>query len=239
MTYRWVKPFFIVTATIVTLACSAVPFVAPAVAAYGCPACYGLERAGDGIYVGRDMPKDVREALAIAVARATTRVENVYGSFDARPTLLACSTSECDRRMGGRGALAVTYGSLFIMVSPLGINETILAHEFSHVQLAAWFGPIAMLRGDLPAWFNEGIAVIVSNDDRYLAPGTTATERCRAEPKDDARISFFAWGSVSAMNQGLYAQAACRVMRWLEANGGTANFRSAIVDVAKGRVSLP
>jgi hypothetical protein len=50
----------------------------------------------------------------------------------------------------------------------------ILAHEFSHVDLHTRIGLMRFLAGAIPAWFDESLAVIVSDDARYLKPGTTA-----------------------------------------------------------------
>jgi len=225
--------------TIFALLLTTIPFIAPAVAAYGCPHCYGLERLTDGIYVEREMPEADRAALQGLIGRAAKRVEDFYGSFEHVPVLLVCGTSVCDRKTGGRGARAETYGSAFIRVSPRGISETILAHEFSHAELHGRIGAWRMLRGALPAWFDEGLAVVISDDERYLAPGPTAAARCRAEPDADARVGFFAWGSVAGKTPGLYAQAACRMLRWMEANGGRAGLLAAVDEIAEGKRLLP
>lgn len=225
--------------TVLVLPLATVPFIAPAVAAYGCPHCYGLERLTDRIYVEREMPAVERVALQDLVGRAAKRVGDFYGSFDRAPVLLVCGTSVCDRRTGGRGARAETYGSAFIRVSPRGINETILAHEFSHAELHGRIGTWRMLHGALPAWFDEGLAVVVSDDARYLAPGATAAMRCRAEPDVDAQIGSFAWGSIAGKTPGLYAQAGCRVLRWMEANGGRPGLLAAVDEIAKGTRNLP
>ncbi len=220
------------------LFCS-VPFVQPAIAAYACPGCYGMTQLSARIYVEQGMSASDHAKIRDIVGCASRRVERFYGSFDRRPILLICATKACDRRTGGRGARAETYGSVFIRVSPRGINETILAHEFSHVEMHARFGPWRILQGALPAWLDEGVAVVVSEDERYLAPGATAAARCRAEPDGDARVGFFAWGSVAAKTPSLYAQAACRVMRWMEANGGRSGLLAALAETAEGKRQLP
>lgn len=235
---RW-RMLLAIAAVLVASSFGAVPFVAPAVAAYGCPGCYGLDRISEGIYVESQMSTEDRAALKDLVGRAARRVEAFYGSFEREPVLLVCISAACDRKTGGKGALAVTYGSLFIRVSPRGISETILAHEFSHVEMHRRIGIWRMLKGSLPAWFDEGVAVVVSDDERYLAAGSSADARCRAEPDADARVGFFAWGSIAGKTPGLYAQAACRVLRWMEANGGKPGLLAAIDEIGKGRRVLP
>lgn len=65
---------------------------------------------------------------------------------------------------GGRGAKAKIYAD-HILLSPRGLNYHFLAHEWSHDELHTrldfwdWFR--------LPRWFDEGLAVVVSEDPRY------------------------------------------------------------------------
>ncbi len=208
-------------------------------AAYACPTCYGLQSVTSKLWVEAAMPAADRTMLRETVARAAQQVATFYGSFDREPTVMACETEACDRRLGGRGARATTFGTVFIRLSPRGVNQTILSHEFSHVEFHARVGDYRLLTGSVPAWFDEGLAVIVSDDSRYLGPGETRATRCMAEPYDDLPSSPFRWAAQSGKTQSLYAQAACRVMRWMEANGGTAGLRVAMQQVADGKRRLP
>lgn len=225
--WRWSKRLVLV-AVLVILAVGCVVFLSPAVAAYACPSCYGLQRATGSLFVDPAMSVEDRTKLQEIIARAAVQVENFYGSFERQPTLLACATEECDRRLGGRGARAATYGTTFIRLSPRGLNQRILAHEFSHVELHARVGVFRLLMGAIPAWFDEGLAIIVSDDTRYLGPGATSATRCLEEPNGDLPSSPFQWRSAAGKTPGLYAQAACRVMRWMEENGDQAGLRAAI-----------
>jgi hypothetical protein len=208
-------------------------------AAYVCPSCYGFERVTNLLFVESAMPAADRTMLREAVTQAADKVAMFYGSFDRRPTILACETDACDHRLGGRGARATTFGTLFIRVSRRGLNQTILAHEFSHVEFHARVGDFRLLTGSVPAWFDEGLAVIVSNDARYLGSGMTSEARCLAEPGSGLPSSPFEWAAKSGVTHDLYAQAACGVMRWLEANGGIVGLRTAMNQVADGARNLP
>jgi hypothetical protein len=107
------------------------------------------------------------------------------------------------------------------------------------VELHSRTGQFRLLTRAIPAWFDEGLAVIVSDDARYLGPGTTSATRCLAEPHGDLPSSPFQWGPAAGKTPGLYAQAACRVMRWMEANGGKTGLRDAVSQVADGTRRLP
>jgi len=236
---RWPKRTVLIATVLVTLAIGCLPFVSPAVAAYACPSCYGLQRVTGSLFVDPAMSVEDRTRLQEVVALAAVQVADFYGSFDRQPTVLACATEECDRKLGGKGARANTYGTTFIRLSPRGLNQTILAHEFSHVELHARIGGFRLLMGAIPAWFDEGLAVIVSDDARYLRPGATSATRCLAEPDGDLPSSSFQWGPAASKTPSLYAQAACRVMRWMEENGGQVGLRAAISQVADGTRRLP
>jgi hypothetical protein len=112
-----------------------------------------------------------------------------------------------------------------------------LARESSH--LSHLIGLTKFLGGTIPAWFDEGLAVIVSDDARYLKPGATGAAKCLAEPESSLPPSPYKWGPSAGKTPMLYAQAACRVMRWMEANGGTAGLLAAISQIAAGAGQLP
>jgi hypothetical protein len=211
----------------------------PAMAAYVCPACYGLEPVTSDLLVESAMPAAERESLRETVAEAAEQVSLFYGSFEHRPTILACHTDACDHRLGGSGARATTFGTLFIRVSPRGLNQTVLAHEFSHVEFHSRLGALQLLTGSVPAWFDEGLAVLVSNDPRYVGSGITSETRCLAEPEGEMPSSPFQWAVKSGKTPILYARAACRVTRWLDANGGVAGLKLAMQATAQGSRSLP
>jgi hypothetical protein len=221
-----------------SLAAASAPFVMPALAAYACPACYGLEEVTPSLYVEVAMAAKDRAKLQETVATAETKVAGFYGSYNGRPTLLACASADCDRKLGGRGARAVAYVTLagtFIRIAPAGLNETILAHEFSHVELNRRVGRAKTV----PAWFDEGVAVIVSDDERYLKSGGEGAQRCAAQPDGQLPESPFEWAPAAGKTPGLYAQAACAVLHWMDANGGRPGLLTALAGVADGKRNLP
>ncbi len=189
-----------------------------------CPACYGLERAAPGLWVQAAMPAPERAALRAGLAAARRKVGVFYGPARAHLRVLACADSACDRRLGGRGAAAVTYslGPLAVVrLAPRGLNETILAHEITHTETHARLGVWGQVSGRMPAWFDEGLAVIVSEDPRYLGPGT-GVQRCRKVPRPDLPSSPFAWAPLAGRERGLYAEAGCAVLGWMAGNGAGA-----------------
>ncbi|MGH1587243.1 hypothetical protein ACRBEV_01440 [Methylobacterium phyllosphaerae] len=203
---------------IVGAAASAVlHFTYPAAAAAGCPSCYGFTDLGDGIYVEGNMPPDRRAAARATVEAARARVRAFYGDLQSSPRVLLCATEDCYRPLGG-GSRGVTLLDRALILSPRGADTVIAAHELAHAELHRRVGLPATLGRSVPQWFDEGLAVVVSDDPRYLAPGP---DRCRVEPGGDLPTSRAAWIE-TAESAGLYARAACRVSRWLDAHGGAA-----------------
>lgn len=198
----------------------------PALAAVACPWCYGLERAEERLLVGAEMPRSIRDGIAGDLASARKAVAGVLGPTEARPFILACSTNACDRRVGGhgdRGARAEAFTTPFLAVvrfGPRGLDRTILEHELAHVTMHEIVGAGAVMDGRFPAWLNEGLAVIVSNDERYLRPGRTADERCRIAPEGPLPASPFEWAPAAGRDPSIYARSACAALHWLEANRG-------------------
>lgn len=214
----------------------------PALAAVGCPSCFGMEYAGSRLLVDTEMPGQMRGAVLRDAEAAASAASAFYGEFSHRPFLVACSTEECDRRIGGRGAYAVTISTpvaTVLRLSPRGLNRTILTHEFSHVELHQRIGQRALFTGAFPAWFDEGVAALVSSDERYLKSGESGAGRCVSNRDGLLPVSPFEWGKIAGADHLIYADAACRVSYWLENNGGRNGLLRVLDDVASGIAFTP
>lgn len=239
---RWLVRTLGAVAFLAVLATAGGIFAYPALAAPVCPACYGLTRLGPNLVVEASMPPAQRAQLQADAEAAQSIVRAFYGAFDYQPVLVACATEACDHRLGGRGARATTLSTpiaTVVRLSPRGLNTIILAHEFSHVVLHRRIGVLRQITGALPAWFDEGLAVLVSNDDRYVHPGATAQERCLRPAEVALPTNPFEWAQRSGKDPMLYADAACRVLVWMEAHGGREGLLHAIDRVAAGHGSIP
>jgi hypothetical protein len=51
--------------------------------------------------------------------------------------------------------------------------------------------------------------------------------------------SHFSWGAAAGKTPSLYAQAACGVLIWMDANGGRTGFLAALGETADGKRTLP
>ncbi|GIH60532.1 hypothetical protein [Microbispora siamensis] len=198
------------------IAAAAVVAVAfPPVAATACPGCYGLERLAPDVYAESGLPPFRRRQVVATVEEAERRVRAFYGGRQASPRILACLSDRCYRRIGGGGERGVAVLNRAVMLAPNGVDPVIASHEMSHVELHD-----RLVTNDaVPQWFDEGLAVLVSGDPRYLAPDTAA-DRCLATTDAALPVTLDAWLRAAGADQRTYAKAACRVSRWVTANGG-------------------
>lgn len=210
----------------------------PAFSAVACPGCYGLEQLEPDLLVDREMGKSTRQHLLTEVQISQARIKTFYGQIHETPTLVVCSTDVCSQRLGGRGAYAVTYSSptgTIVRVAPKGMNRIIITHELSHVELHKRVGSLKVLFGAFPAWFDEGVAAYVSEDGRYLNPGPDADARCQADTPAPLPMSSISWVSATRQGMQVYQYAACRTMKWMDANGGQAGLLAMLDRVGKGQ----
>lgn len=125
------------------------------------PETHGLESVSPSLYVEIGTDSETRRRLLEDIDRAEHAVEAAYGSVQSHPVVHVCLTESCYATFGGYGSRAKVYGGRLILISPRGANWHYIAHEWSHAEmlsrltLAAWWS--------LPQWFDEGIAVAVSD----------------------------------------------------------------------------
>jgi len=190
----------------------------PMAGALACPMCYGLDPLGADTFVEHGMTPAERAHVADVLAEARNRVRAFYGELEATPRILVCSTEPCDRHLGGGGARGSSPGDIGLRLSPRGIDPVIASHELSHIELHHRLGLVRFLGSAVPAWFDEGLAVVVSDDPRYLAP-IGNPDRCLVKSDESLPSAMREWtGGVSKDSQ-LYAKAACRVATWLLTSG--------------------
>ncbi|WP_433517802.1 hypothetical protein ACQP2T_21015 [Nonomuraea sp. CA-143628] len=201
----------------------------PSLAATTCPGCYGLTELRPGVYIERDLSPQQRSQVSQTVGAATKRVETFYGGRKSSPSLLICATEECYQHIGGHKERGIAVLNRSVMLSPRGLDAVIASHEMSHVELHTRLTSGA----EVPQWFDEGLAVVVSDDPRYLAPRTTG-DRCLVLPTAPLPVSLDEWLSTASKDTNTYAKAACQVDRWLRANGDRQGLESLIQHLNTG-----
>lgn len=138
------------------------------------------------------------------------------------PVVLVCRTESCFRRLaeGLDLAKAVSYMDRALILSPRGVNVVIMSHELTHIEFHHRIGIAG--EAHIPAWFDEGLATLVSDDPRYIGfPGVL--DRCLANFDGNLPFSREDWDARaehSSTNPVIYKFAACRVYHWMQGKGG-------------------
>ena len=112
-------------------------------------------------------------------------------SSDQIPVWLMCLSGECGVRTPPL-PLAMAYMNLFVFVYPDGATRTILAHELAHAELHQRVGSGRRFFSQaVPTWFDEGLAVYISQDTRYLDVEDSVVTGCKdgnwPQPPSDQR----------------------------------------------------
>jgi hypothetical protein len=207
----------------------------PAMGMYLCPSCYGFETVRPHLYADRTMGAGAITTFEANLADGRARAADFYDSMRTDPDVFVCGSEACDTRMGFRGAKARAYGSSFVLAYAQGHGVEFLAHELSHIELHRRIGLWRGLGGAIPAWFDEGLAAVISRDSRYVAVRPDGEPACLAEPDGALPTDRRAWGKAAGKkDRPLYAMAACSVIRWMRENAGRPGGLDAIDRVAAG-----
>jgi hypothetical protein len=224
-----------VLAALIVIAGVGTIFAYPAVAAVACPTCYGLDRMDPETFVERGMPSQDRAKVRIVISEARQRVGTFYGSFSSNPRILICSTESCYRHIGGHRERGKSFFDFALILSARGLGAVIASHELSHVELHHRLGFFRSMTNALPAWFDEGVAVIVADDRRYLAP-VDAPDRCLLRSDGALPSTMAEWNRAAGQQDSkIYAEAACRVSEWMTEWGGSHAVTNLVSLVAIGR----
>lgn len=197
------------------------------------PAASGMERLAPGIYADPGLSEAQRAELFEAVALGRERAGKFYGGLITSPTITACATMDCYRYFGGLGSKGTSRWWV-IVLAPRGRTAAVVAHEWSHSELAQRVGKTRTLFG-VPQWFDEGVAVLISEDPDY------SEEKWRAATDNGARRlplqeleSQRAWlRAARADHQLTYGAAGREVARWY-ANVGREGFERLIEALRRG-----
>lgn len=177
--------WFGIGAGMVTLAGAAAAAFVPGPHRLVCPECFGLVRIAPRAFT--DAPAAMHADLRTMLIKADRETELFFGSLKSSPRVVMCATDACIARFSrGYAASGVTFGSYLIRIAPRGLYQTVMTHERVHAELYHRVGDVRMIRGAVPTWFDEGLAVLIANDRRFLRNGQGKvpadwTDRARAQ----------------------------------------------------------
>ncbi|MGP4097438.1 hypothetical protein [Nonomuraea sp. KM90] len=219
----WTRILAVLTA-LLAVAIAGATLAYPSVAATTCPGCYGLTELEESVYTEDSLTNAQKTQVKQVVREARQRIIGFYGRQTSSPSLLICVTEACYERIGGGKERGIAVLNRAVMLSPRGLDAVIASHEMSHVELHTRLTSGAEA---VPQWFDEGLAVVVSDDARYLAP-QTHPDRCLTEPSGPLPTTLEEWLTAASKDAGTYAKSACQVSRWLHDNGQSAGLLTLI-----------
>lgn len=207
----------------------------PHVRTYLCPACSGFRQVAPRIYVDQQATDAQIGAALQDLATAEGLVLDFYPERRSGAVWLLCLSGECGVRTSPT-PLAMAYMNLFVFVYPEGATPTILAHELAHTELHQRAGSSRRFFSQaVPTWFDEGLAVYISHDTRYLDVENGAVTGCKAgnwpQPPSDQR-TFRRLGATEA--EAIYTASACQVIDWIDRHGGAKAVISLLDEIRVG-----
>jgi hypothetical protein len=216
-----VRPVLLLCLALSALAAGWLVYSEPHVRAYACPPCLGFREVAPRIHVDQHAT-DAQIASALSsFDPAESLVLQFYPDRASNPLWLLCLSGECGIRTAPR-PLAMIYLDRFVFVYPEGATPTILAHEMAHAELHHRVGGVwRVFSQAVPTWFDEGLAVFISRDPRYVTVEDGRVTGCRAgnwssSPSDQR--TFRHLGATKA--EEIYTASACRTIQWLDRHGG-------------------
>jgi hypothetical protein len=221
----------VMAAFVATAAVTALAIFEPAIAAIGCPTCYGFSTVEKHTFIDRSASPEQRERARTVVGKAREKVSAFYGRQESSPSLFICTTAECYARIGGGASHGQAILDVGLFLSSQGFTSVIAAHELSHVELHKRLGRLKTLERDIPQWFDEGVAVVVSGDPRY--PLARNEQQCAEAMQGEMPVSRASWVQDPAHDR-LYAEAARRIGCWMSHRGGPKAVVALIAKVAAG-----
>ncbi|MGH1349932.1 MAG: hypothetical protein ACRBBN_03875 [Methyloligellaceae bacterium] len=216
-------------AVLVVLTLSVFCYLFPIYPALICPGCFGFEKVSDNFYIQTGVSRQKRKEIVENYDIAQIRVSAVLGPIQSKPIIFACNDELKFRSLGGGKERWQVLAQTAINFSPRSLNVSAMGHSLSHLELKLKVGG-SRASSAIPAWFDEGLAVLVSKDARYTG-----------EPKDgemtelnvQALKSRIQWQNAIAEGKKVYAPSYRVVKNWFD-KAGQAGVNELIERVKKG-----
>jgi hypothetical protein len=199
-----------------------------------CPMCFGFQKIDSGIYAQKGMPVDTQALTKHTLALSEQRVSEFYGELQSHPSVLICATQDCITRIGGGEAASGSLGSLVLMLGPKGVHEVEISHELSLIEVARRIGMYRSIMDTIPAWYDEGVAEVVSDAPEFAAMQRDGQYGCLHMQMEDLPTNRTRWIEEADEYPFIYAQAGCRVAIWMTKHGGSHAVRRLLARIANG-----
>ena len=208
------------------------------------PATQGMVQIGADVVVEAAADAQQRAQALSARAQAHAKLLAALGAVQSAPVHYFCHTNACYADFGGGLPRAKSFGAHRTLMSSFGADAATVAHEWWHAELYSRIGFWRLLQ--VPRWFDEGVAVWVSDDPRYgepiyqtvLAQGTVPPKLQELVSRRDFVAAVGRYGDHLKTRTPdaitvVYPTAAHEVRRWMQV-AGIAGLRELVAGLARG-----
>ncbi len=126
----------------------------------------GMKNPAGNIYTSPTLNEQATNDILRKISDSKKISAKFWGSLNSDPVFIICSTEKEFNAFGEYKSEALTrvnpIGS-YIVISPEGINENIIAHEITHAELYSRTGFVNNYK--IPEWFHEGLAVLSTENE--------------------------------------------------------------------------
>lgn len=206
----------------------------PVLGAAVCPRCFGFEYLGNQVFIEKGATQADQAAILKDLAIAERRVQRFFGVPVRHLRVLVCETQVCVRRIGSGSAQIGSIGPYVLVIAPQGRRIVLITHELAQIEVEDRIGIVRQISGAVPAWFEQGVDVLVSDDPDYLSRRSTSGDRCLADRPGELPADMDIWLKRAGDDPVMYAQAACRVDRWMLKRGGPKAVKSLLDRISEG-----
>jgi hypothetical protein len=132
------------------------------------PSIIDMDKITEQVYVEPVMELLEREKLLSLIKKAKVRTAKFYGEDVSQPLIIACWSEVCysryqEHRINYLSNSVAHAGDNYMVLSKDALDVESITHEWSHTFLDSYIDPSV----EIPLWFNEGMAVIASEDKDY------------------------------------------------------------------------
>lgn len=173
----------------------------------------GLSQVRPGIWIEAGTSKADQDAILNRIGAAQQAMKHTFGKLYALPQWHICATERCDKANGIPNR-ATTYGAFLITMSSKAVADpTTYVHELTHAQMASALPLSIGASARYPAWFDEGLATVVSKSVGYPKASTDCKKEAQKQlPKTAAEFKKLSKPKGAGP---IYTRSACAVLQWL------------------------
>jgi hypothetical protein len=178
----------------------------------------GLETLPNGTRIPSSSTNAQRQAILEIQTQAKTRIEKMFGAPRAKPLVVFLNNPATifTFKSNGYGSTYFVGPRVCVILGPQGTNVDVVAHELLHAELFERVGPWRR-SSEIPAWFDEGLAMQVDFRSRYDSGQAVDTTEL-ASLRTLRSIDQFNAGHDEEITRR-YARSKRAVAQWLEKIG--------------------